>query len=285
MSVSQSSIRSSRFFADCQSASEGFLHKSCLTQQNKSKKKKRIKITENKETLSVIRGLISCCLGNRQSTDLSNISFMGYDLGDVFEDASTVDTVSELESLPSSRKATVYLHMHAHAIPQATWAIEPSRKFKSAEIKLPEARWLLLSWASRIIRGDSVNKSLLNSLVSECTSKHKKVEFMSNTIIKTFPGLELAEEIQEMGAMDFSVAIDTMMITLNDYVGIDKNTFLFIVKKECCYGVYHIHRGNRNYTQNVLIGACKDLIIFEIQLFEKNGIYYFSRMLSFNGFV
>lgn len=95
---------------------------------------------------------------------------------------------------------------------------------------------------------------------------------MSNTIIKTFPGLELAEEIREMSAMDFSVAIDTMIITLNDYVGIDKNTFLLIVKKECCYGVYHVHRG-----------ACKDIIILEIQLFERSSMHYFSRLLCFNG--
>lgn len=114
MSISQSSVRSTRFFADCQSASEGFLHKSCLTQETRGKRKKIHTFSQNEGLLTAIRGLVSCCLGNRGSTDLS---FMGYDLGDVFEDESTVDTVSEeTESLPSSRKAMVCPHIYTTSL-------------------------------------------------------------------------------------------------------------------------------------------------------------------------
>nr|PVC49696.1 hypothetical protein MACL_00002806 [Theileria orientalis] len=259
--TSECSVKPSRFYEDLESASEGFFQKSCFIQKKMEEKVKNER-RNSRNVYMAIRQLVSCCFGSKQGGSKTNIRIMGYDLDEMFDDVST--TVASSESTDT---------MIGYIKNESLWAIEPSKKYKTLSMNSSEAKWLLLSWASRIMRGENVNKNMLNSIIRECKVKSEGVGNITKSVIKAFPGLNLSEDIYEMESSDLNVGLDNMFATLDSYVQEDKSTFVFMVHSETLYAIYYTHQGSMDY-----------IVLFEIKLFQKGKIKYFARFLAFESF-
>ncbi|UKJ89019.2 hypothetical protein MACJ_002265 [Theileria orientalis] len=259
--TSECSLKPSRFYEDLESASEGFFQKSCFVQKKMEEKIKNER-RNSRNVYMAIRQLVSCCFGSKQGGSKTNIRIMGYDLDEMFDDVST--TVASSESTDT---------MIGYIRNESLWAIEPSKKYKTLSMTNSEAKWLLLSWASRIIRGENVNKNMLNSIIRECKVKSEGVANITKSVIKAFPGLNLSEDIYEMESSDLNVGLDNMFATLDSYVQEDKSTFVFMVHSEMLYAIYYTHQGSMDY-----------IVLFEVKLFQKGEIKYFARFLAFESF-
>eukprot|EP00375_Theileria_parva_P000603 XP_763273.1 hypothetical protein [Theileria parva strain Muguga] len=133
-----------------------------------------------------------------------------------------------------------------------------------------EAKWLILSWSSKIINGENINKNLLNSIINECKAKSQSISYLTSNVIKNFPGLYLCENLYEMESNDFIVGLDNLMTTLQSYIQPGASTFVLIIHKAVLYSLYYTSQGSLDY-----------IVLFEIRLFERGDVHYYSRFLAF----
>ncbi|XP_954946.1 uncharacterized protein TA03580 [Theileria annulata] len=268
--ASDCSLGPTRFYDDLESASEGFFHKSCLVQKIKYEKEKNFE--KNRcNVYNAVRQLLTCCFGTKQGSNVPNFTIMGkildnmyktmlrYDFNDLFEDSSTI--------APSTEGSDDMIGYRRNDV---LWAIEPSKRLKYIEISLPEAKWLVLSWSSKITNGENINKNLLDSIINECKLKSQSISYLTPNVIKNFPGLYLCENLYEMESNDFIVGLDNLMSTLQSYIQPDSSTFVLIIHKAVLYSLYYTSQGSVDY-----------IVLFEIKLFERGDIHYFARFLAF----
>ncbi|KAK1939677.1 hypothetical protein X943_002226 [Babesia divergens] len=244
---SNASLRLSRFYENCESASEDFLYRGC---PQKQKPRQTRASNTQKHTESLFTGMrrsFLCCFGDRHGSGIS-----------------LPIARSQASSVQSADNST-YVRDRSKII----WAISPPKSHKGDRLTPGAAKWIVLSWASKVVNGGMVNRRMLDAIVVDALSGKNALNSMSSTEIKGFPGLQLAENTLSFDTTDHVIAIDSIIEALNECATSNKITFVILVRKEgSCYAVYFNRRG-----------GTKDIVLLTVNIMGKRD---YVRAVAFN---
>lgn len=257
---SNASLRLSRFYENCESASEDFLYRGC---PQKQKPRQTRASNTQKRTESLFTGMrrsFLCCFGDRHGSGISlPMSEFGMDTHGMFGSAR-----SQASSVQSADNST-YVRDRSKII----WAISPPKSHKGGRLTPGAAKWIVLSWASKVVNGGMVNRRMLDAIVVDALSGKNALNSMSSAEIKGFPGLQLAENTLSFDTTDHVIAIDSIIEALNESATSNKITFVILVRKEgSCYAVYFNRRG-----------GTKDIVLLTVNIMGKRD---YVRVVAFN---
>nr|BAN65396.1 hypothetical protein [Babesia bovis] len=257
MSGSQCSythLYSSRFYEDCETASENFLYREEV--QSTKHQKNAAKSSYGHIIIAQIRRSLSCCFGARDDEGPSLHNY-GVDVTKVFDNTE-------------SQQSTPRTSRHKSDIDQAIWIIQASKDTDSISLKLSDARWIALAWVAKVANGERMTRSVVKNLVVDAQRAKNTIEAMSKTIIKNFPGLELADDVNSFETVDHAMAIDSVVDYMNEHAGLNTLSFAIIVKKGYCCALYYNSRGESS-----------DLVLLEVMIGGKRKGSNTTRMLAY----
>ncbi|GFE53964.1 ferrous iron transport B, putative [Babesia ovis] len=258
MSESQCSYThaySSKFYDECESASENFLYRGVA--ESAKEENKGTKTRHRHTLIAEIKRTLGCCFGSRNGNRPLLYDF-GVDLPTVFGNSN-------------SQQSTPRGIVSRDDGDKVLWAIEASKEYARNVLRLSDARWVALSWVSKVANGETITYRVINSLVIDAQKAKNSIEAISKAVIKNFPGLQLADGISSFETVDHAMAIDAVMDYKNEHATLNRASFAIILKRNCCFALYFNNRGE----------SC-DLALLEVVIAGKHGSTNTIRMLAFS---
>ncbi|CDR97557.1 hypothetical protein, conserved [Babesia bigemina] len=239
----------SKFYDECESASESFLYRERQTTKSSRSSTAAATGSQRKYNLLVeISRSLSWCFGRREGEE---------------------EAVGAMcRKPPLQRTNQLYATKARHIL----WTIEPTTSHRHESWTLNHARWMALAWASRVTNGEPITRRMMNGLLVNAMRSKNAIEGITKAVMKNFQGLELVDNISCFETVDQTTAIDTIVDALSEHSAPNRFYFAIIVKKDsCCYAVYYNHRGDE-----------RDVVLLECGVPSKHGGIKCGRMIGFN---
>ncbi|GBE62366.1 family transcriptional regulator, putative [Babesia ovata] len=267
----------SKFYDECESASENFLCRGRQPGKTGRSGAAAIGSQRRYNLLAEISRSLSCCFGRREEGEATpQFSHYGIVVNNALGSGrSNVSSITSSADRPAARdkgKACPTLHEIAFDSKQMLWTIEPTTSHRNETWTLDRARWMALAWASRVTNGEPITRRMMNGLLVNAMRPKNSIEGITKAVMKNFQGLELVDNIACFETVDQTTAIDTIFDTLSEHSAANRLYFAIIVKKgSCCHAVYYNNRGDE-----------RDVVLLECGVASKHGGIKCGRMIAFN---